>query len=193
MSNKPSAILIGDSICMGYRPLVQQRLSGKIDILGITGNGGDSDNLLKNLDEWVINREADLVHFNCGLHDLKFERNTKIYQQPIDAYETNLRKIVEKLKKTDKKLVWATTTPVIDERHNKVKPFDRYLRDVQAYNRVALAIMNEADITVNDLYSVIQNDNVEACLVADGVHTTELGNKLLTDAVCACLLRELKL
>ena len=51
MSNKPSAILIGDSICMGYRPLVQQRLSDKMDILGVTENGGDSDNLLKNLDE----------------------------------------------------------------------------------------------------------------------------------------------
>lgn len=193
MYNKPSAILIGDSICMGYRPLVQQSLSDKVNILGITGNGGDNDNLLKNLDEWVINREADLVHFNCGLHDLKFERDTKLYQQPIDVYEANLRRIVEKLKKTDKKLIWATTTPVIDERHNKVKPFDRYLRDVQAYNRVALAIMNEAGIIVDDLYSVIQINDVGACLVADGVHATELGNKLLADAVCASLLRELKL
>lgn len=189
MPDKPSAVLIGDSICMGYRPLVQQRLSDKIDVLGITGNGGDSDNLLKNLDEWVINREADLVHFNCGLHDLKFERDTKSYQQPIDIYEANLRKIVERLKKTDKKLIWATTTPVIDERHNKIKPFDRYIKDVQAYNKVALAIMNEAGIVIDDLYSVINNDDVEACLMADGVHTTEQGNKLLTDAVCACLLK----
>ena len=188
MAKKPSAILIGDSICMGYRPLVQQRISDKIDILGITGNGGDSDNLLKNLDGWAINREADFIHFNCGLHDLKFERDAKIYQQPIDIYEVNLKKIVEKLKKTDKKLIWATTTPVIDERHNKVKPFDRYLRDVQSYNQVALTIMKEAGIVINDLYSVIQGSNIETCLAADGVHFTEFGNKLLTDAVCACLL-----
>jgi lysophospholipase L1-like esterase len=193
--DKPSAVLIGDSICMGYRPLVQQRLSEIVNILGIAGNGGDSSRILENLDEWMISRDADLIHFNCGLHDLKFERGTNAYQQPLEVYEANLRKIVTRLQKGTAKahLVWATTTPVIDERHNAVKGFDRYQRDVEAYNRVATIIMTEAGIPINDLHSAIQNDDVEACLGADGVHMTERGNKVLTDAVCRFILQELSL
>jgi len=152
MPDKPSAILIGDSICMGYRPLVKQRLSEKVDILGIEGNGGDSGRVLENLDEWMINRDATLIHLNCGLHDLKFERDSEAYQQPLDVYEANLRKIFERLQKeAAARLIWAATTPVIDKRHNAVKGFDRYLRDVEAYNRVAAAIMTEANIPINDL------------------------------------------
>jgi len=79
MSNKPTALLIGDSICMGYRPLVKQRLEDKVNIIGTDDNGGDSSNLLKNLDEWIIKQNADLIHFNCGLHDLRVDpRNWKI-------------------------------------------------------------------------------------------------------------------
>jgi len=194
MPGKPSAILIGDSICMGYRPRVKQRLLGKVSILGIEGNGGDSSRVLENLDKWMINREAALIHFNCGLHDLKFERDSKTYQQPIEVYEANLRKIVERLKSESKaRLIWATTTPVIDERHNAVKGFDRYLRDVKAYNRIAAAIMTEAEISIDDLYTDIQNDDVEACLGGDGVHMTERGNSILADTVSRSVLNDLGL
>lgn len=192
MPDRPSVILIGDSICMGYRPLVKQRLSKKMDILGIEGNGGDSSNVLKNMDKWMINRDAAFIHFNCGLHDLKFERNEKTYQQPLEVYEANMKKIVAKLQKeATARIVWATSTPVVAERHNTVKEFDRYLRDVQAYNSVATAIMEEAGIPVDDLYAAIQSDDVAACLGNDGVHMTERGNKVLTDAVCEYLLNEL--
>lgn len=194
MPDKPSAILIGDSICMGYRPLVEQRLLDKIDILGIEGNGGDSARVLENLDNWMIDCEADLIHFNCGLHDLKFEREPKAYQQPIEVYEANLMKIVERLKNESKaRLAWAATTPVIDERHNTVKGFDRYLRDVKAYNRVAAAIMTEARIPIDDLYGAIQSDDMEACLGRDGVHMTERGNDILADTVSRFVLHELGL
>jgi lysophospholipase L1-like esterase len=194
MPDKPLAILIGDSICMGYRPRVKERLSADVEILGIQGNGGDSSRILENLEEWMLNRDADLIHFNCGLHDLKYERSTKTYQQPLEVYEANLKKIVERLQRgTKAHLVWATTTPVIDERHNAVKGFDRFQRDVEAYNRVAVAIMTEANITINDLYGVIQNDDMGECLGRDGVHMTERGNEVLTNAVYRFVLHELKI
>lgn len=190
---KPSVILIGDSICMGYRPEVQKRLADKVEILGIIGNGGDSGHVLENIEEWMINRDADMIHFNCGLHDLKFERDEKTYQQPIRVYETNLREIIVRLQKESRaKLAWATTTPVIDHRHNAVKGFDRYLRDVQAYNQMATAIMKEAEIPVDDLYNAIWSDDVEECLGGDGVHMTQHGNNILIDAVCSFVLKELE-
>lgn len=192
MSAKPSAILIGDSICMGYRPLVKERLKEQVTVLGIEGNGGDSGNVLSNLDDWIINREAEIIHLNCGLHDLKFERDTKAYQQPLDVYESNLRKIVERIKSESKaRLIWVSTTPVIDKRHNSVKGFDRYIRDVKAYNEVANGIMKEARISINDLYSAIKNDDIAACLGNDGVHMTERGNRILADTVCSFLFDKL--
>ncbi|MEK7398855.1 MAG: hypothetical protein AAB116_18130 [Candidatus Poribacteria bacterium] len=41
MSEKPIALLVGDSICMGYRPFVKKRLEDKVGIIGIDDNGGD--------------------------------------------------------------------------------------------------------------------------------------------------------
>jgi len=104
-----------------------------------------------------------------------------------------LRQIVKRLQNETKAiLVWATSTPVIDERHNAVKEFHRYERDVEAYNEVATLIMKEAGIFINDLFSVIISDDIGICLMPDGVHATEHGNNLLTDAVINCILKELK-
>ena len=184
MTDRPSIILIGDSICMAYRPLVQKLLQDKFHILGISENGGDSSKVLQNLDEWMIKRDADMIHFNCGLHDLKLMPGAPGLQQPLDVYEANLKNIVRRLQnETTMRLAWATTTPVIDERHKAAKGFERHLEDVRAYNRVATAIMTEAGIPIDDLYSVIENDDVEACISADGVHMTERGNKILAAAV----------
>ncbi|OGF66896.1 MAG: hypothetical protein A2Y62_01515 [Candidatus Fischerbacteria bacterium RBG_13_37_8] len=186
---KPTILLIGDSICMGYRPLVQQYLIDKVHILGIPENGGDSANLLRNIDEWMINPEADLLHINCGLHDLKFFRDTRTYQQSCDIYANNLRTIIKKLQGAKKQVVWATTTPVIDERHNAIKEFNRYEKDVERYNSTAYEIMLDAGIIINDLHSVIMNNDIGTCLMPDGVHMTTHGNQLLARAVSDFMLK----
>jgi lysophospholipase L1-like esterase len=189
---KLTALLIGDSICMGYRPFVKQKLMDKAKVIGIDDNGGDSGNILQHFDEWILNKDFDLIHFNCGLHDLKVNRTTGEYQQPIEVYEQNLKQIIKRLKEeTNAKLVWATITPVIDERHNAVKDFNRHQKDVIEYNKVATDIMTEANIAIDDLFSVIMNDILEDCLLNDGVHMSEHGNELLTEVVSNCVLKEL--
>src|SRR5262247_1361752 len=50
----PKVALIGDSIRLGYAPLVAKRLAGRARIISPAANGGDSSNVLRNLDEWVI-------------------------------------------------------------------------------------------------------------------------------------------
>ena len=192
MPQKPTALLIGDSICMGYRPFVKQKLEGKVKIVGIDNNGGDSGNILQHIDEWLLNPDFDLIHFNCGLHDLKVNRQTGQHQQPMNVYEKNLKEIIHRLKnETKAKLIWATITPVIDKKHNAVKDFDRHQKHVEAYNKVATAIMTESGIIIDDLFSVIMSNRIEDCLLNDGVHMTEHGNKLLTEAVSNCILKEL--
>ncbi|MFO0823022.1 MAG: hypothetical protein U0792_07865 [Gemmataceae bacterium] len=59
-------------------------------------NGSDTANTLKLLDKWLEAGKPDVVHFNCGLHDLKFAKKDMKHQVPLDEYEKNLKAIVER-------------------------------------------------------------------------------------------------
>src|SRR3954468_24220960 len=74
----PKVVLLGDSIRLGYAPLVAKRLQGKAIVVSPTG-AGDSRWLLKQLD-LVIKERPAVVHFNVGLHDLRHGRSSKAYQ-----------------------------------------------------------------------------------------------------------------
>ena len=132
-TGKPVVVLVGDSIRMGYAPFVAERLKGVAEVVSPEENGGDSGNVLKHLDEWVITRTPAVVYFNAGLHDLKTDPKTGARQVGLDQYRKNLAEIVRRLEReTSAALVFATTTPVIDERHQANKPFVRREADVRS-------------------------------------------------------------
>src|SRR5437879_9049070 len=111
----PKVALAGDSIRLGYAPLVAQRLKGKAVVVSPPANGGDSANVLQHLGEWVTREQPMLVHLNCGLHDLKLAKATGKHQVEPAEYENNLRKIVENVRAAKAQLVFASTTPIVDE------------------------------------------------------------------------------
>ena len=78
----PKVVLVGDSIRLGYAPLVAKRLEGKARVVSAEANGGDSANVLAHLDEWVIREKPAVVHLNCGLHDLKLSKKTVVDWSP---------------------------------------------------------------------------------------------------------------
>jgi lysophospholipase L1-like esterase len=80
-------------------------------------------------------------------------------------------------------VIWASSTPVVYERHHARKGFDRFDADVLEYNAAANAVAEELGASAHDLYSVIADDDVPACLGEDGVHMTQRGNDLLVDRV----------
>jgi dienelactone hydrolase/lysophospholipase L1-like esterase len=189
----PKVVLIGDSIRMGYAPLVARRLAGQATVVSAQANGGDSANVLAHLDEWVLREKPDVVHFNCGLHDLKQDRKTGRYQVDVPSYESNLRRLVERLRmETSAALVFATTTPILDERHSRRgASFDRREQDVRRYNQAALDVMRPASIVVHDLHALVEQSGPEKWLEADGTHYTAAGNEHLAEAVAECVLRQL--
>jgi hypothetical protein len=112
----PRIVLVGDSIRLGYAPIVAKRLEGKAVVISPRANGGDSANVLRQLDEWVIREQPAIVHFNCGIHDTKKSKTSGRFQVPPEAYAANLRAIVERIRAgTKAKVVFATTTPVLNE------------------------------------------------------------------------------
>jgi len=189
----PKVVLVGDSIRLGYAPLVARRLEGVAVVVGSKDNGGDSGNVLKNLDEWVIREKPDIIHFNCGLHDLKKARKDGWYQVGIEDYERNLRRIVERLRaETRASLVFALTTPIDDARHaRRGAEFERLDADVQRYNDVARRVMQGAGVPVHDLDTIVRHVGLEQLQAADGTHYTPAGYDRLADAVADCIRRQL--
>lgn len=185
----PRVVLIGDSIRLGYAPFVAKLLEGKAIVLSPKPNGEDSRNVLKNLDEWVIKQEPDIVHINAGLHDLK--RTGQSYQVPLADYESNLRTILNRIQKeTRARIIFATTTPIVDTLHALRKtPFDRFEKDVQVYNATAVAVMKQAGVPINDLHKLVEEHGKEQLMAGDGTHYTDAGYELLATAVAQSVLR----
>jgi lysophospholipase L1-like esterase len=187
----PSFLLIGDSIRMRYAPLVAKALENVAKVIIIKENCEDSAKIRANLQKWLKKAGATqlrVVHLNSGLHDIKRAYGSEHRQQPLPIYIDNLRWIVTTLRAgSSAQLVWATTTPVIFERHHARKGFDRFEGDVDEYNKAALALMEELQIPVDDLYGVIMRHGKERAIGEDGVHMTEEGNRVLADAVVATL------
>jgi dienelactone hydrolase/lysophospholipase L1-like esterase len=185
-------VLVGDSIRLGYAPGVAARLEGKAVVISPTENGGDSANVLAHLDEWVIRQKPDVVHLNCGLHDLKRSQTDGHHQVELDRYTENLRRIVTRIRAgTDAALVFADTTPILDERHaRRGADFDRTEADVRRYNAAAVAVMRELGVPVHDLHWVVEQGGPETMLGPDGTHYTAAGSDRLAEAVADCVLRQ---
>lgn len=169
----PRVLLIGDSISIGYTLPVRERLKGKANVHRIPTNGGPTTNGLKSLDAWLGEGRWDVIHFNWGLHDIKFDTAGK-HQVPAGEYEKNLRALVARLKKSRAKLIWASTTPVPA---GKLSP-PRKPGDEVAFNTVAKKVMEENGVAVNDLYAFARPRLKEIQIPAN-VHFTAAGSKAL--------------
>lgn len=179
----PKVLILGDSISVGYTPVVKELLKEKADVSRPTVNCQGTTFGVQKIDEWIGNVKWDVIHFNFGLHDLKHVdpvtriNSSKVedpQQADIKQYKKNLEEIVEKLKATKTKLVFATTTPYPDQPDG---PY-RKATDVLEYNKVALKIMKKNKIPVNDLYSFILPD-LEKLQLPKNVHFKKEGSEVL--------------
>lgn len=119
----PKALLIGDSISIGYTSHVVAALKGKVEVRHHKGNAQHAGTGLKMLEKWIGKTQWDVIHFNWGLWDLCYRhpkskvqgRRDKVRRTlatPLEQYEKNLDQLVIQLKKTKAKLIWAHTTTV---------------------------------------------------------------------------------
>ena len=192
-STLPKVVLVGDSIRLSYAPIVTKQLDGKAVVVSPKPNGGDSSNVLSNLEQWVIREKPAVVHFNCGIHDTKKFTATGKFQVSPDDYEGHLRAIVERIRKeTGAVVLFATTTPILDERAAAARQGRDYQlleESVVQYNAIAREVMDEMKVPVNDLHGVlakpISPNTTETLIGNDGVHMTGPGKDLLGQQVAA--------
>ena len=182
----PRVLLIGDSISIGYTLPTRELLKGKANVHRIPTNGGPTTKGLVQIDSWLGDSKWNVIHFNWGLHDLKFMPHGK-RQVTLVAYEKNLDSLVRRLKQTGAKLIWRNTTPVPEA---KVRP-QRIPADVVSYNAAAKRVMQKHSAPIHDLYSFALA-RLEKIQLPANVHFTPEGSAALADEVAKEILDALK-
>ncbi|MCG3181558.1 MAG: hypothetical protein BIFFINMI_03955 [Phycisphaerae bacterium] len=179
-------LLLGDSIRMGMQDKVAEALGPGWTVVGPEDNCGDTRRHLERLDAWTEGLHPDVVQINAGLHDLKVTPGTGAFQVPLAQYAANLPVIFARLRELapQARLIWATTTPVVEERHQSSKrDFHRYNADIDRYNQTAAAAARAAGLEINDLHAAVTAAGIDDCICGDGVHMTDAGNDVLAAAV----------
>ena len=181
---KKKIFLLGDSISLHYNPFLipmtsdlyeWQTKEGRAEAMKdldkpISANGGHSGAVLSflRMEEELENLNYDYLLLNCGLHDIAFDPGNPDHRVPETRYRENLEAVVDMMKAHGIKVIWVTTTPVDDERHNARASFKRYNRDVLRYNAIAAEIMQKNAIPTIDLYAF--TDALEGEKFVDHVH-----------------------
>lgn len=167
VKNLPKVLIYGDSISIGYTEYVRASLENKACVYRLHTNGQSSNHFITRMETlrkkmfqpylkngW--NFEWDVIHFNVGLHDLKYLAGKKLDKEngkqvsTLKLYEENLHKIINYLKTNypKAKLIFATTTPVPEGADG------RFAGDAVKYNKVALKVMKQyTKVIVNDLFT----------------------------------------
>jgi GDSL-like Lipase/Acylhydrolase family len=185
----PRVLLIGDSISMGYTLPVRELLKGRANVHRIPTNGGPTTNGLKSLAAWLGNSKWDVIHFNWGLHDLKYIGDDPSKradpkapgshpQVPLADYEKNLAALVAQMKATGAALIWCNTTPVTAGSDGRIAG------DEVKYNEAAARVMKAAGIPTDDLRAHAIAGPKDAQLPAN-VHFSPEGYKYLAEKVAA--------
>jgi GDSL-like Lipase/Acylhydrolase family len=187
----PRVLLIGDSISIGYTVPVQEALKGKANVHRPGTNCGSTSRGVQSIDEWLGDGKWDVIHFNFGLHDVRYFDDGKAAdagkgqrQVSESDYEKNLEQLVARMKKTGATLIFATTTPVPEGSAGRIKG------EEVKYNEIALRVMQKHDVTIDDLYAFALPRLAEIQRPAN-VHFTEGGSKVLADQVAASILKAL--
>ncbi len=188
----PNVLILGDSISIGYTRDVRERLAGKANVLRLMRkdkpvNCGDTRRGMAMLEEdWFTKTRWDVIHFNWGLHDLCYRlpdqpasKNKEKGKQSVlvPDYAKNLQVIVDQLKKTKAKLIWASTTYVPEGESGRV------VGDDVKYNAAAAEVMKKNEIPVNDLHKLTASFKPERFTARGNVHYTKEGSAKLGEQV----------
>ena len=190
-------LVIGDSISIGYTPLVTEMLKGEAEVVHNKGNAQHTGTGVQKIDSWLGNEKWDVIHFNWGLWDLCYrnpdaktqgqrdKEQGKLTTTP-EQYQQNLELLVQRLEKTGAKLIWASTTKVPEGEAG------RKVGDDVKYNEIAAAVMKKHGIAINDLHALSAGFSADLFTAPGNVHFTKEGSKKLAEQVAQQIRNALK-
>ena len=183
LSGRPRVLLIGDSICDGYQPVVRGALSGVcfVDYVA-TSYTLDSKMFEALIYGLVKDTKYDLIHVNQGLHGIHLTKKT---------YKSNYKKLLKKLtEKFNAKVVVATTTPAYKE-GNKLNHPD-WTKRVKVRNIALNELAEEFNLPINDLFATAKSLKITD-RAFDGVHYEKSGYEVLGGQVVKVIKEQLNI
>ncbi len=186
----PRALIIGDSISIGYTPRVRKQLDGVANVHRPKDNCRWSAFGDEHIIEWVGDSKWDVIHFNFGLWD--WYGWSQEEKATPESYAKSLESIVLKIrKKTDATLIFAITTPPCVGPEKKVK-FVVSEERAKDFNKAARAVMDKHKVKINNLYDAVIKERERYQRGVNDVHYTEEGRDLLAAKVAAKIRTSLK-
>ena len=118
-----------------------------------------------------------MIHFNFGIHD----RGT-----PVADYTARLEQLVQRMKQTNAKVIWASTTPIPDNPEQK-----QTAASIVERNAAAAEVMQKHGVAIDDLFGFITPRLAEMQRPKD-VHFKDEGYELLGQKVAESVTDALK-
>ncbi len=184
----PRVLIIGDSISIGYTQEVRRQLQGIANVHRPPINCGPTIRGLQKIDAWLGDGRWDLIHFNFGLHDIKYADEkgdlTDVASGrqlvPLPDYIAHMETLIARMKQTGATLIWRNTTPV------PLGVDGRIPGDEVKYNTAAADLMARHGIATQDLYTFAKAHEKEIQLPVN-VHYTEEGYAALGREVASAI------
>ncbi|MDD5676757.1 MAG: SGNH/GDSL hydrolase family protein [Kiritimatiellae bacterium] len=198
-SSLPRVLIIGDSISIGYTDPVRHNLKGIADVSRPPVNCQHTGYGLANITTWLGTGKWDVIHFNFGIWDTHLlDEKGNLMSASIDGdkkrpkgvirirhtpeqYGANLTKILEILKGTGAKLIWASSTPIMYRTGERFEA-------IPTLNRVAADLMTSHGVAIDDLYAFVL-PHVKEWQNPDKCHFNAQGNAQLGKQVAECIQR----
>lgn len=162
--------LLGDSIRqIGYGLKVPQLLGDSFNVFQPNDNCRFTYYMLRILHDFRREIESsEVVHYNCGSWDACDLFGDGAFT-PLDEYVRSMLRITDLLHGMCKKLVFATTTPVLEGGTDQVNEL------IVRQNEAIVPLLSERGVVINDLYTTVERNKSAYILLEDRVHLTEEG------------------
>lgn len=155
----PQVLFLGDQVHGTIVQAAAKELGGKVRIhFPPVGSANDSSTALAKIDSLLGETKWDIIYFNFGIGDLFYKdpatREIRIMTKDAGGvrvstpaqYEKNLELLVQKLKTTNAKLIWGSTTPMV--KANNLFDANSEIE----YNTIAASVMAKHKVPVLDLH-----------------------------------------
>ena len=178
----PRVLMIGDSICNGYRDYTQKELEGKVYVDQLVSSRAlDQEYYWKQLELPFMEQKYDLILFNFGLHG---------FHIGFEDYGKGLEKLADFLKTKSSNLCFVLTTPM--DYMSGDKTAIEINAKVIKRNEVAKKVMSEKGIKIFDLYTPIDGKSDIRAGNKDYYHYNEAGKKYQAKIVSEKIIELLK-
>lgn len=155
-SDSTSTLIVGDSISLGYTPHVQTVDPNATHngpcfeqpyrpVVGQDNNAEWSGHAAKCINAWLATGHYSVVHVGVGMWDLLACEPQGV--TPLSDYLQNLQTILDAIRASGARPIFATITPVL--------PDNKYCVDpalVKQYNDALRSMMQSQGVQVDDLY-----------------------------------------